>query len=297
MHSEDLVAASTSEPLLRGVGVSELTLESVLRSKASMQQFICNVADFLREQRGEAGYTAMPFHVLDFLMESVESRIFYATEVEELIFGIKREMPHHGILQEAYCVWETTLERNFVARLCAGSATAISDYRLANRLQRLVRREVSMLRSHPQRMLFIGSGPLPLSAIWFNRILGVHVDGVDISSAAVEQSSALIKMLGLDRSIRILHRNAVDYDVSGYDMIVIALLAKPKQLLLDNIARTARSDCTIVCRTSFGLRSLIYEPTFVSPAILENFDIEDMRLVKGAGDDTVSSLRLSIRAL
>ncbi|QHQ29187.1 putative nicotinamide synthase cyclopropane fatty acid synthase protein [Xanthomonas albilineans] len=154
-----------------------------------------------------------------------------------------------------------------------------------------------MLRTQPERILFIGSGPLPLSAIWFSRILDVHVDGIDISKSAVEESSTLIKVLGLDRSIRIIHRNAVDYDVSNYDMIVIALLAKPKQLLLDNIARTARSDCTIVCRTSFGLRSLIYEPTFFSSAILDNFDIEDIRLVKGASDDTVSSLKLSIRNL
>ncbi len=34
-------------------------------------------------------------------MEYVESRIFFATEVEELIFSLKRELPHHRVLQEA----------------------------------------------------------------------------------------------------------------------------------------------------------------------------------------------------
>ncbi|CBA16950.1 hypothetical protein XACN24_12055 [Xanthomonas albilineans] len=293
MHGEDLLARGGSREML----ANESVLRTILRCNSPLQQFICTVADFLNSQRSESGHTSVQFHELDLLMEHVESRIFYATEVDELVFGLRRETPHDKVLQEAYCLWETTLERNFVSRLCGGSATAVSDYRLAGRLQRLVRREVSMLRTQPERILFIGSGPLPLSAIWFSRILDVHVDGIDISKSAVEESSTLIKVLGLDRSIRIIHRNAVDYDVSNYDMIVIALLAKPKQLLLDNIARTARSDCTIVCRTSFGLRSLIYEPTFFSSAILDNFDIEDIRLVKGASDDTVSSLKLSIRNL
>jgi hypothetical protein len=153
-----------------------------------------------------------------------------------------------------------------------------------------------MLDHRPKRVLFIGSGPFPISAIWLNRILGVPVDGIDVAPAAVRESSSLMTALGLEDVIALRHEPDSSYDVSSYDLIVIALLAKPKEQILENIHRTARKDCTVVCRTSFGLRSLLYEPTFVSHALLEKFSIQDMRLVQGAADDTVSSLRLRIRA-
>ncbi len=153
-----------------------------------------------------------------------------------------------------------------------------------------------MLETRPKRVLFIGSGPFPLSAIWLNRILGVSVDGIDVAPAAVRESSSLMASLGLENIIGLRHEPERSYDVSEYDLIVIALLAKPKEQILENIHRTARKDCTVICRTSFGLRSLLYEPTFVSHALLEKFSIQDMRLVQGAADDTVSSLRLRIRS-
>lgn len=271
------------------------TLESVLRSSASLDEFTSLVADFLESDSGFTTYPTSAFTALDHVMEHLESRIFFATEVEELIFNLKREMPHYRVLQEAYSVWETTLEQHFVSRLRAGTVSGISDYRLANRLQRVVRREVSMLDHRPKRVLFIGSGPFPISAIWLNRILGVSVDGIDVAPAAVRESSSLMAAIGLEKVISLRHEPDGAYDVSDYDLIVIALLAKPKEQILENIHRTARKDCTVVCRTSFGLRSLLYEPTFVSHALLEKFSIQDMRLVQGAADDTVSSLRLQIR--
>lgn len=107
-----------------------------------------------------------------------------------------------------------------------------------------------MLETRPKRVLFIGSGPFPLSAIWLNRILGVSVDGIDVAPAAVRESSSLMASLGLENVIGLRHEPERSYDVSDYDLIVIALLAKPKEQILENIHRTARKDCTVSSRSS-----------------------------------------------
>ena len=278
-----------------GEGRPTESLEALLRCSAPFDEYVYRVAEFLRANPNLRQYPSNEFSVLDSLMEHIESRIFYSTEADELIYSLKGEVSGQHLIQDAYCVWETMLEKLFVDRLCSGNSSAISDYRLANRVQRLVRREVSMLNSQPKRVLFIGSGPFPISSLWLNRILGVPTDGIDISAVAVESSKELIGKIALNREVQIHHQESQSYDVSSYDMVVIALLAKPKAQILENIYASARRDCIVICRTSFGLRSLVYEPTFVSPELLEKFMIEDMRVVKGANDDLVSSLRLSIR--
>ena len=234
------------------------------------------------------------FAALDQLIEHLEGRIFFATEAEELAFNVMSNHDNARIINSAYCAWETALEQIFVERLCHGT-TSLHDYRLNKRFQRLLRRETSLLRNRePKRALFIGSGPFPISAIWLHRMLGVPVDGLDVSADAAERSRKLIDRLGLGRSIGIIHEESRTYDVSAYDVIMVALLAKPKHKILENICNSAKRDCEIICRTSFGLRSVIYEPTIVSNELLDRFSIEDARVVSGSGDDTISSLLLKI---
>jgi ribosomal protein S18 acetylase RimI-like enzyme len=42
---------------------------------------------------------------------------------------------------------------------------------------------------------------------------------------------------------------------------VIALLAEPKYAILRNIRKKSALNCQVLCRTSFGLRTLLYKPT------------------------------------
>ncbi len=86
----------------RSLPVEITNLESILRSGASLDELIYLVADFLGSDPGFTTYPTTVFTVLDHVMEYVESRIFFTSEVEELIFSLKRELPHHRVLQEAY---------------------------------------------------------------------------------------------------------------------------------------------------------------------------------------------------
>lgn len=268
-------------------------LDDVIRCKAPFHTQVDKAADLLRSHRELLDNPRGNFRILDGLIEHIESKIFFASDAERLMLDLRKEGDEIKLLNDAYCAWETALEQIFSWRLCNGGASSLHDYRLNNRFQRLLKRETSMLRSRsPKRALFIGSGPFPISAIWLHRILGVPVDGLDVSADAVKVSRDLIDELGLGRSIRVLHEDNASYDVGDYDVIIIALLAKPKLAILDNIYETAKDDCEVICRTSVGPRKVIYEPTVICAEMVSRFTIEDARIVDGNSDDTISSLLL-----
>lgn len=273
--------------------VGQITVEEVLKCNSPIYVTVDKAARLLANRPELIANPRENFAALDALIDHIESRIFFAGATDELVFDLRGDRRSVKLVNDAYCSWETALEQIFVKRLCGGSVSSLNEYRLNNRFQRLLKRELSMLKgTAPRRALFIGSGPFPISAIWMHRQLKIPVDGLDVSGDAIERSQRLIDSLHLSDAIKLIHQRSADYDVSEYDVIIIALLAKPKARILENIHRTAKPDCDIVCRTSFGLRSVVYEPTLVTPDILERFSIEDARVVSGASDDTISSLLL-----
>jgi hypothetical protein len=198
-----------------------------------------------------------------------------------------------ALQQVAYCKWETELEHRFVHALKPSST--IDDYALGARFRRLLEREVSLISvgGRPERLLFIGSGPFPISAILAHEYLGVQVDCVEVDRVAVAQSRRLLDDLRLSESIRVLHVDGNGVDASAYDAVLIALLAKPKHEILAGIAATARPDCRVICRTSEGLRVLVYEPMRLDRD-LQSHQVCDKRLAIAEGD-TISSLLLATR--
>lgn len=265
----------------------------VLGSKSPLHVHVDKLADLIRGRRELIDDANRHFSILDPLIEDLETRIFGASDVDKLLLDLRGNRDNVKLLNDAYCAWETALEQIFSWRLRTQTTWSLPDYRLNNRFQRLLQRETSMLRnSNPQRALFIGSGPFPISAMWLHRILRVPVDGLDISADAVEGSRELLDKLELSDAIKILHADSETYDVSAYDVIVIALLAKPKQAILNNVFRSAKDDCEVICRTSFGPRCLVYEPTEFSEDLLGQFTVQDTRVIASNSDDTISSILL-----
>ncbi|MBA6257674.1 MULTISPECIES: nicotianamine synthase family protein [unclassified Colwellia] len=233
------------------------------------------------------------FDVLNRLVNHLEHKIFQATEVDESNYYKNIDLVEKKLIHNAYCAWETALENQFVTDLNSGKAFCYQQYILNKRFERLLCRETSMLKGkNIKKALFIGSGPVPISAIWLNHYLQVPVDGIDICSKSIDFSTKLINQLDLSDQINLMHQPNGNYDVSEYDVIIIALLAKPKSLILDNIYKTMNENCEIICRTSFGLRHILYEATSVSLDLHDKFSIDDTRVVIGKGEDTISSLLL-----
>jgi predicted GNAT family N-acyltransferase len=191
-------------------------------------------------------------------------------------------------LNDAYSRWETEIEYQFARAIVDGRQTSIAHYYLAERFSNLVRNELGLLDTPPKRVLFIGSGPLPITAHHLNAISGVPVDCLDRNAAAVTMSQQAIDKLGLGDSIRIVTGNGESFNVADYDVILIALLAKSKRRILRNVLKKAAPGCRVLCRTSFGLRTLVYEPTY-EDALL-GFEIKSKQIARD--DQTISTLLL-----
>lgn len=199
-------------------------------------------------------------------------------------------------LNGAYCQWETSLEKRFLGEI-DGAAAMVDDYRLSQRFKRLLERELALLSPSPgDRILFVGSGPLPISAIWAHRLSGLEIDCIDADLDAVKESRDVIGRLGLAGVIHIGHDFGQTVHAARYRCAIVALLAKPKDSILKNLGRRMRGGGKVVCRTSHGLRQLLYEPTVLSESTQQLYRFPSQVTAVNGTDDTISSLLLVRRS-
>lgn len=114
-----------------------------------------------------------------------------------------------------------------------------------------------------KRVLFVGSGPLPLSSVVLARQYGVYVDNIDNDAQAVTTSTALINHLGLGDIIHTELGDATEFEGYGdYDAVFLASLvgleSPQKQAIINRIQKQLRPGSLLVVRTAHDLRTLLY---------------------------------------
>lgn len=165
-----------------------------------------------------------------------------------------------GSLNDAYCLWENRLESHFADALLQGDVL-LSDYFLYERFDELIRRELALVSGlRPQRVLVIGSGMLPISAIHMQLQTGSPVHCVMRDPKALGISRQVLEKCGLRDSVRVFPEGDAEYTGSDYDLVLIEVLLKSKKNILRNL-RKRRPGSQILCRTSLGARQLAYEKT------------------------------------
>lgn len=162
-------------------------------------------------------------------------------------------------LQNLYREFETNLEFDFAEKYLPGKLP-IREYPLYGRFRRLIRKEVELAGiSENDRTLFIGSGPFPISAILLADSTFAQIDCLDTDPNAIEKSVQVLKILGFEDQVKVFQGDGATGNMLNYDVIIIALLAQPKERIIDNIWRHASKDSRIICRTSEGVMTLFYK--------------------------------------
>jgi nicotianamine synthase len=144
----------------------------------------------------------------------------------------------------------------------------LSQFPSYKNYERLVAREWRMMtRQHPRarNIVFLGSGPLPLTSILLAKEHGCKVTLVDIDERAVSLSDRLIQKLGLSSMMRAVQADATTYqEVSEADVVyVAALVGTDPEVEIDvykNMAKHLRRPSLLVVRSSYGNRTLLYRP-------------------------------------
>lgn len=133
--------------------------------------------------------------------------------------------------------------------------------------EQTISREISLLDASglelnaSHRMLAIGSGPLPMTAILFHKRRGVTVDQSDIDESALELGRHVSQSLGLPGDY-LLGAGDSMAPVRQYDVIFIAVLAgdshEEKQAIVANLLPCLKPNGRLLMRSSRGVRSIIY---------------------------------------
>lgn len=115
------------------------------------------------------------------------------------------------------------------------------------------------------KAIFVGSGPLPLTAIVLAKKYTSTVTVLDVDKEACELSRKLIKKLGLEKKIRVINEDGVNFEsYKEYNLIFIAALAgvdiKTKENILKKIRKDTEKGIHILARSSWGMREILYKP-------------------------------------
>ncbi|HIW35183.1 MAG TPA: hypothetical protein IAA29_20620 [Candidatus Paenibacillus intestinavium] len=130
----------------------------------------------------------------------------------------------------------------------------------------LVSQELSILRkfigqddfTEQLPIVFVGSGPMPLSAIILHLLGDMKVVCLEMDSVAYDASCFLLESLGLADKVTVVMGNGSEYDYSSYNQIFVASLVRNKLEVLEQITLTS-SDPLVAVRTAEGTRQIIYE--------------------------------------
>ncbi|MEJ2859885.1 nicotianamine synthase family protein [Actinomycetospora flava] len=161
---------------------------------------------------------------------------------------------------------EYALERAWARRVLAAPdpAAELERFPYLQNYRDLTRIEYHAVAGHaplaPRRALFVGSGPLPLSALLLARH-GVAVDAVDLDEEAVVLGGAVARALGDDVTVAQGDALALD-DLTGYDLVCVAALVglapDDKAAALAHVRARMRPGATVLARSAHSLRGLLY---------------------------------------
>jgi len=188
-------------------------------------------------------------------------------------------------LQQLYETFETNLENKFAERILREKLTTYHKYLLYDRFRILLTNEIQLAKiKSSDRIAFIGSGPLPISAFLLSSLSGCHIECYEKEPSRVELSIKVIRQLGLANQIKVLNNYGENLNDNNYSTILIALLAKPKDKIIQSIKKHAKPGTKVICRTSHGIREIFYEAT--DAKLLNNLKI---KYNYAQGNQTISS--------
>lgn len=200
-------------------------------------------------------------------------------------------------IQKSAALAEYELEKDSVLQIL-DDKKKLEEFIYYNNYIKLTRIEWNSLlscRLHKNhKVLFVGSGPLPLTGLILAKDYGCHVTLMDISSEAIDLSKKLVSKLELSDNIDVVNSDALSFDkYQDFDVIYLAALAGIskglKKKILDKIKSDSSEKVHLIARSSFGNREILYKP-------LTDDDIEGFKIdleVKPHNDVVNSFLILS----
>lgn len=177
---------------------------------------------------------------------------------------------------------EYEMEMYFSTMLGAEEKLAMADlsrFWYRDNYRDLIAQEIRGLAAHtdieafkrdPRPAVFVGAGPLPLSAVDLYQQLGKKCVCVEIDDAAAAAGQRLVEKLGLGHAITYVRADGRDVNYADYSLIMVASLVAKKADVFSRIRDTA-PDAVVAVRSADGLKTMLYEPVDIAEIETQGF--------------------------
>ncbi|MBM3206056.1 MAG: hypothetical protein FJZ43_00330 [Candidatus Staskawiczbacteria bacterium] len=173
---------------------------------------------------------------------------------------------HKVISQSVYefeKYWANTIIKSKNPRKAFESFSDMDRYRKLTKMEWMSLLICSSHKKH--NILFIGGGPLPITAILIAQNHGQKVTVIDADAFACDISRRLVKKLGLSKKIIIIQSDALGFqNYRQFNVIFLASLVGIEKNMKENILLHMRkhlqSKTHILVRSTFGKRKILYPP-------------------------------------
>lgn len=209
-----------------------------------------------------------------------QERLF--AELDELLFGVDDAFTRwilehdrfrpieerlHGIRAEYEYDRERDLARALVA---AGDESPLAGFRSASWYDDAHNFELEALAPYaPRRLLMVGAGPFPTTAISFMRAFpDVSVACIELRREAYTLATQVARISGCE-GIRMIHADALDMrDFSDYDCVlvgtVVGVTRTERRRVVEHFLEWVPPSTLLVLRTGIGPGRVVYPSVDVS---------------------------------
>lgn len=155
---------------------------------------------------------------------------------------------------------ECAMEKFWAQKLIAQTFCELHHFWYMPEYQELCSAEIKLLNGRSfDRISFLGSGALPLTAIFLARhARDSKIVCVDFDGEACDLSEQLIKKIGLSGRIEISHKNAVEYIPTNGELVICASLLQGREAVYKNIE--SQKGCSMIVRDAEGVYQFLYKP-------------------------------------
>lgn len=230
--------------------------------------FIREVNELLQKEVDLSPANQRVTNIISRLLGLLKSR--YLPEEVQAVLSNEYIRMHQRNLQDKLSEAEFLAELDDSRHICKSDGSAmdiVTRLPIWNTYMALVSEELSVLRRFNRQdddltamtpIVFVGSGPMPLSPIILHLLSGTEVICLEMDAAAYAASRSLLERMGLGTRVSVLLENGSEFDYSGYTRIFVASLVRNKQEVLAQISRTS-PDSLAAVRTAVGMRQIMYE--------------------------------------